>query len=303
MAPVLDGLGEKLAEKWVSASAAPGLLFLAASAAAAVLGHDHALDGGLLRERAGHWAATAEHRPVAGQVAAVAVVVLASVAAGAFVRICAEEAAVRLWTGDWPRAARALDRRLTARRAGRWTSLQREIDRIRRATPAHHRQDADRLRIDELTARRDLIALARPTRPTHTGDRFAATESRLRGQYDIDLAACWPALWLVLPEETRAELRASRSRFDAAVTATVWAGCYAALGCVWWPAAVVAAVTAPVAWRRGRRAATAHAGLVEAAVDVHLRKLAADVGLAAPPGTPWEPRLGTALNRLFRKGA
>ncbi|GAA2707888.1 MULTISPECIES: hypothetical protein [Streptomyces] len=303
MAPVLDGLGEKLAEKWVSASAAPGLLLVAASTAAAVLGHGHALDGGLLRERAGHWAATAGHWPVAGQVAAVAVVVLASVAAGAFVHTCAEETAVRLWTGDWPRAAHALERRLTARRAGRWTPLQQQIDAIRRAAPAHHRQDPDRRRIDELAARRDLISLAQPIRPTHTGDRFAATESRLRGQYGIDLAACWPPLWLVLPQETRTELRASRSRFDAAVAGSVWAGCYAVLGCLWWPAAAGAAATGLVAWRRGRRAAAVHAALVEAAVDVHLRKLAEDVGIAVPPGTPWEPRLGTALNRLFRKGA
>ncbi|MFE9499043.1 hypothetical protein [Streptomyces collinus] len=93
----------------------------------------------------------------------------------------------------------------------------------------------------------------------------------------------------MLPEKTRAELRASRARFDAALAGSVWAGCYAVLGCLWWPAAVAAVVTGLVVWRRGRRAAAVHAGLVEAAVDVHLRTLAGEVGVAVPSGTPWEP--------------
>ncbi|MFF7082191.1 hypothetical protein [Streptomyces lavendulae] len=53
----------------------------------------------------------------------------------------------------------------------------------------------------------------------------------------------------------------------------------------------------------GRRAAAGHAGLVEAAVDVHLRKLAEEAGIALPPGPTWEPRVGLLFNRLFRKGA
>ncbi|MEH0450211.1 MULTISPECIES: hypothetical protein [unclassified Streptomyces] len=303
MAPVLDGLGEKLAEKWVSALAVPGLLFTGAVAAAAVLGHGHALDGGLLRERAGQWAATAGHWPVVGQVAAVAVAVLASVAVGTLVQTCAEEVAVSVWAGEWPRWADRLAAWSTERRVRRWQDIQDEIDRARGAVPAHARRDSDHQQIDELAARRDRMVPAMPTRPTYTGDRFAATDSRLRGQYGIDLATCWQPLWLVLPEETRAELRASRARFDAAVAGSVWASCYAVLGCLWWPAAVTAVVTGLVAWRRGRRAAAVHAGLVEAAVDVHLRTLAGEVGAAVPPGTPWEPRLGPVLNRLFRKGA
>ncbi|MEV4442432.1 hypothetical protein AB0K09_26160 [Streptomyces sp. NPDC049577] len=303
MAPVLDGLGEKLAEKWMSALAAPGLLFMGAAAAAAVLGHGHALDAGLLRERAGQWAAIAGHWPVVGQVAALAVAVLASVAVGTFVRTCAEEVAVGIWAGEWPRWGDRLAARLLERRVRRWDGVQAEIDGLRRAAEAHVRRDPDRRRIDELAARRDRMVPARPTRPTYTGDRFAVTDSRLRGQYRIDLATCWQPLWLVLPEETRAELRASRARFDAAVAGSVWACCYAVLGCFWWPAAIGSVAAGLAAWRRGRRAAAAHAGLVEAAVDVHLRKLAAEVGVAAPSDAPWEPRLGTLLNRLFRKGA
>ncbi|MFE3760993.1 hypothetical protein ACFXPI_04405 [Streptomyces sp. NPDC059104] len=302
MTPVLDQLGEKLAEKWVSALALPGLLFVGASACAAVLGQDHALDLGLLIEKARHWAATVAHRPVVGQVTAVAVALLVAVAMGMFVRVCGEGAA-RVWTGDWPRPARRLARRVTARRAGLWGDLQRQIDGIRRDNPPYDRDDAHLRQITDLTARRDRMGLSSPARPTYTGDRFAGVDGRLRGQYGIDLAACWPGLWLVLPEEVRAELRTTRARFDAEVAGSVWACCYLVLGCFWWPAAVGGAAAGLVAWRRGRRAAAAHAGLAEAAVDVHLRRLAEEVGIALPPGPTWDPRVGLLLNRLFRKGA
>ncbi|MEU9980488.1 hypothetical protein [Streptomyces sp. NPDC050856] len=300
MAPLLDSLGQKLAEKWLSALAAPGLLFVAAVVCGAVLGHGEALDGAALLERTGRWTARTARWSTVGQIAAVAAVVLASVAAGTFVRTCAR-GAERIWTGDWPSLAGPLADRLTTRRRGRWRAVQSDIARLRRATPAHRRTTRQRQAIDGLTARRDAIAPAEPSRPTATGDRIGAAETRLRHQYGIDLASCWPRLWLVLPDDVRTELRASRARFDAALAGSVWACCYAVLGCFWWPAAVGAAVTGLVAWRRGRLVGAAHAELLESTVDVHLRRLAEELGLGAPG--PADLRLGTAVNRVARKGA
>ncbi|MFE9700538.1 hypothetical protein [Streptomyces sp. NPDC006270] len=300
MAPLLDSLGQKLAEKWISALAAPGLLFVAAVASAALLGQGDALDRSVWMERAGRWAAEVGRWPTVGQIAAVAAVVLASVAAGTSVRACTREAE-RIWTGDWPAAARSTAGRLTARRLGRWEQINERIDTLRTATPAHARGAEQRRLIDELTTRRDAIARAEPCRPTLTGDHFVAAGTRLSNQYGVDLAACWPRLWLVLPDDVRTELRSSRARFDVALAGSVWACCYAMLGCFWWPAAVGAVGVGLVAWRRGRLAGAAHAELVEATVDVHLSRLAHELGLdvSGPPGI----ELGAALNRIARKGA
>ncbi|MEV5173445.1 hypothetical protein AB0L10_20690 [Streptomyces flaveolus] len=300
MAPVLDGLGEKLAEKWLTALAAPGLLFVGATATAAVLGHAHALDWSLLRRRVGHWATTAGHWPAGEQLAAAAVLVLAAVAVGTLVRTCGD-GAVRIWTGDWPRPLRPLAHRLTARRARHWDDLQQDIDRLRTTRPARDRTTDVRQEIDALTVRRDHIALARPARPTYTGDRLAATVVRVDAQYGIDLAACWPRLWMVLPEDVRTELRTVRTRFDTAVMGSAWAACYAVLGCFWWPAAVAAAVTGFLARQRVPQAAAALAEHVESAVDVHLRRLAEEIGLTGPTDGPPDRRLGLALNRIARK--
>lgn len=301
MAPLLDSLGQKLAEKWISALAAPGLIFVAAAAAGAVLGQGAALDRSALLERIGHWATEAARWSTVGQIAAVAAVVLASVAAGTFVRTCAR-GAERIWTGEWPSLARPLTDWLTARRLRRWEQIQAEITALRSATPAHRRGAQLRQDLDERAARRDRIALAPPRRPTFTGDCLAATETRLHHQYGIDLASCWTRLWLVLPDDVRTELRTSRARFDAAVAGSVWAGCYAILGCFWWPAAVGAVVVWLVAWRRGRRVGTAHAELVESTVDVYLKRLAHELGLDGSDNPP-DARVGAALSRIARKGA
>jgi hypothetical protein len=270
-------------------------------AAAATLGHGSALDWRVLRREVGDRVAVTAGWSTVGQLTAVAAVVLAAVAAGTLVRSCAGGAA-RIWTGDWPGPARPLARRLTAHRAARWQHVNDRVRRLRARAPARDRSAAVREVIDEETARRDRIAPALPVRPTYIGDRFDALDTRLHHQYGIDLACCWSRLWLVLPEDVRTELRASRARFDAALAQFVWAVWYAVLGIFWWPAAVGAAVTGIVGWWRGRRAAESHADLVEAAVDVHLRKLADELGLGPTDAHP-DPRLGRAINRVARKAS
>ena len=47
----------------------------------------------------------------------------------------------------------------------------------------------------------------------------------------------------------------------------------------WWPAALMGVVTGVVAWRRARSALDEFATLVEAAIDVHWRTLAAALGV------------------------
>ncbi|MFD5819372.1 hypothetical protein [Streptomyces sp. NPDC127038] len=328
MSSLLGGLGEKLVDKWVSALAVPGLLLMAASAAAAVLGQADALDVAALRARAGQEAARAGEWSTVAQLAALGAVVLGSVAVGGLVRAFAG-AAERVWTGAWPAPADRLAARLTDRRKTRWQGLQTEIitrgDAMPIPAPSRPDYEVNRAEIDRLTALRDRIALAEPQRPTMTGDRFAGTGTRLRNQYGIDLASSWTRLWLVLPDTVQAELRASRAGFGAAVEGTTWAACYFALGLCWWPAALIGLTVGLLAWSRGRRAAVLHAQLVESAADLHLKTLAAEFGLAStasvpdltpasepdstpastpglPPGFSVERKVGLALNRIFRKG-
>ncbi|WP_329568909.1 hypothetical protein [Kitasatospora sp. NBC_01266] len=274
---------------------------MATASVGALLGQEDALDWRAAGHRIGSAATAVSYWPGIGQLAALVALIVASAVLGAFVQACAE-GCQRLWVGDWPRVMQPLADQLVARRSSRWHDLQARLT-ARRAQALPDQRSPGTLRaLDDLSVRRDRIALAAPTRPTFTGDRLAATATRVRNQYGIDLAACWMRLWLVLPEDARAELRAARARLDAAVTASVWAACYAVLAGFWWPAAVIALVLWLTSWHRGRLAAAGHAELIESVVDLYLRKLATELGTLAPD-QPIDPQVGIGVTRIARKGA
>lgn len=93
---------------------------------------------------------------------------------------------------------------------------------------------------------------------THAA-RLRAPAVRLGAEYGIDLATVWPRLWLLLPAATRDTLTETRTRLDTAFALGGWALLYLLLALHWWPAALIALVTALVARRRAALAAEAYA--------------------------------------------
>ncbi|MFE5977658.1 hypothetical protein ACFQ64_36475 [Streptomyces sp. NPDC056460] len=67
----------------------------------------------------------------------------------------------------------------------------------------------------------------------------------------------------------------------------------------WWPAGLIALVTWTGAWRQGRVAVHEFAELVESAVDLHGRDLAAALGI--PCEEQLTPTTGLAITRTLRK--
>ncbi|WP_405643096.1 hypothetical protein [Streptomyces sp. NBC_00019] len=146
-------------------------------------------------------------------------------------------------------------------------------------------------------ARRNANSLIRPEHPTRLGDRLHAPAVRLGAEYGIDLATVWPRLWLLLPTSTRDTLTETRTRLDAAFALGGWALLYLPLALCWWPAALIALVTAAVAQRRAALAAEAYAELVEATVDLHLDRLHSRLAEPRP-----SPQQGRALTERLRRG-
>jgi hypothetical protein len=196
-------------------------------------------------------------------------------------------------TGRWPAPFHRLARACAGRRRRAWARANQDCKRAR--------DHAASSRLAELTERRNHIALIKPVSATWIGDRLVAPSVRVRMEYGIDLAFAWPRLWLLLPEGTRAPLAESRRRLDEAATLGGWALLYGALGVVWWPSAILGVAVGLVCWRRCRTAADVYAGLVEAAVDVHLDDLLTlftdDQGVR-----PARPHWGNQITERFRKG-
>ena len=296
----LSVLGGRIAERWLTLLALPGLLFIAAVTTAAVLGHEDWSDVGKLRT----WLDTLAASPASRSAGTIALVALGVLLAAAAIGTAAQALGTGvelLWCAE-PRGP--LLRRLADRRLRRWRAADAAF-RAALVTAGRARiagaDDADRLAglAEGHFADRDRIAAAAPRHPFGVGDRLAAPGQRLWGMYRLDLAAAWPHLWLLAADGTRAELHAARVRFGAAARLCAWGAGYLVLGVWWWPAALVGITAFAAGLRRRRAAADAFAELTEALADLHVRDLAATLGIDSASGM--DRTLGERLSRALRK--
>jgi hypothetical protein len=287
-------IGKKLAERWVALLVLPGLLFTATSAAAALLGHRHWADLGMLGQRLGQLVPpdAGASGDLSRTVLLLLVLLVASVGSGLLANALTTPVEHAL-AGRWPAPLRRPARACTRRRRAAWMRANQEWERARDA--------GERDRLAELAERRNRIALIEPINATWIGDRLDAPTLRVHQEYGVDLTFLWPRLWLLLPESSRTPLTVGRRQLDDAATLGGWALLYLALGAVWWPSAIIGAVLGLIGWRRCRSAADVYAGLVEAAVDVHLEELVDrftdDQGVR-----PARPHWGQQITERFRKG-
>ncbi|MBT3165590.1 hypothetical protein HTV80_21130 [Streptomyces sp. Vc74B-19] len=275
MTRFLEALGGKLAERWIALMLGPSVLLMSVAAVGVTLGHRRWHDIGLLLTRLNELSAEPALRNtgtlvllLAGLLAASAGLGLAATGLGVTVE--------RLWLATRPR-------RLADRRRRHWEDAHAAFNHaLVEAARAEGTPEgaAASARARELNARRNRIGLTEPVHPFWLGDRIAAVDTRMWKAYRLDVTSAWPRIWLILAEDVRAEIVTSRTRLAAAGRLMAWAVGYVAVGAVWWPSAVVGAVTAVTAWRRAQIAGAAFAELAESAVDLHGRQLAESLGIA-----------------------
>lgn len=269
MSGLLTALGQKLADRWFALLVLPGALYLAAVAAADVLGQAHALDLAALPRKITAWAKTPTAGTAGGQVTLLAAVLVGAAVAGlvanALGRVIEHAALAADWYA-WPSQVRRVAERRIAARLANWESAdaryQQSRKEARRARElGDHSDPANRER-----AYSDLLRIAelRPERPTWSGDRIHAVARRLRDDLDLDLARNWPTMWLTLPETARTELTAARTALSGAANLGGWAALCLPLTIMWWPAALIALALAAAARSRLRAAAETYAQLLEA---------------------------------------
>jgi hypothetical protein len=281
----LDGIGQKLADRWAALLAIPGLLYLAAVTAAVVLGQRHAVSYPAASRQISAWATSPALRSAGGAVLVVAAVLAGSVLVG-LTAAAGGQLTEALWT-------------LPGRRApARWLARRRR-HRSQRAKAAADDPDAAAAQVRKAIARADRICVIEAACPTWIGDRLRACGVRIDQAYGLDLAAAWPRLWLIVPDGVRAELSAARDAFSSAARLTAWAALYLVLGIWWWPALPIALITGTTAVIRARQATGNLADLIEAAVDLHSHDLAAALGEDQPG--PVTPAAGRELTTRMRK--
>jgi len=300
MSSFLEGLGSRLADRWATTLLGPGLLLVAAAAAAVWGGQGRALDLPWFARRIAAGADTpAAHSP--GVLVVGIAAVLAAGAAAGLAAAAVGWAAERSWMAPgWSPPGRAL----TGWRQRRWTAADKRLrqamvnaslDEDFAAQPAAGSPHA----VEAAVRRRNAIAPVMPARPTWTADRMRAMELRVRAAYGLEMAVVWPRLWPVISDPLRADLNAAQDSFSAAARLAGWALLYAILAGWWWPAAIIAVVTACLAWMRARTAVSVLADLLEAAVDLHGRDLAAQLGISCDG--PLDRAAGTSITAVLTK--
>jgi hypothetical protein len=313
----LAALGGKIADRWLSLLVLPGLLYVTAIAATVLLGQHQATDAVLVERVISAVAASATARSTGAITLIVAGILAASAVAG-FAGTLAGRCIELVWTMPGREAPARL---LTTWRSGHWDRARaREqssiVDAALAAYPLAGQQPGPGLpgpaqplprssAAASATARRERIGLLQPERPTWIGDRLLAADQRIHQAYGLDLASAWPALWLIIPDMARAELRTAQDSYAAAARLTGWGVLYGFLGIWWWPALPIAAVATGSGWLRGRRATAVLAQLVEVTTDLYGYSLAKQLGVIAPSAPDGPVRLnrqtGTAITELLRK--
>lgn len=295
LAAFWEAVGDKLADRWAAISV-PALIFWLGGLAAWTYHR-----GGLHTLGTQKW--------LAGQTtiiqAAVILTALLGVAASGILIARAATPALRLLEGYWPGWTSPLRRRLCDRLA----------ERAAAEAPAWQRAQA-RLQEADPTAE-DLAAYARLERrrrrrpasaayfmPTPIGNILRAAERRPVDKYGLDTVAVWPHLWLLLPEATRAELRAARAAVDTAVVTAIWGILFCAFTPFTWLAVPIGLAIAAIAVTRVTPVrAQAFGELIEAAYDLHRTAIYHQLRWPLPANPQEEHRSGAQLTTYLRRGS
>jgi hypothetical protein len=285
MTGFLGEIGQKLADRWAALLAVPGLLYLAAVTVAAVLGQTHALSYPDLSRKIAAWAASPALKSVGGTVLIVAAILAGSVIAGLAAAAGGRFTEI-LWTLPGKHAP------------ARWLTDWRR-DRSQKAKAIADDPERTPAQVRKAIARADRICLIEADRPTWIGDRLRACRVRIKRAYGLDLNAAWPRLWLIVPDTVRTELGTARDAFSAAARLAAWAILYLVLAIWWWPAAIIALVAGATAIVRAHLATDNLADLIESAIDLHVRDLAAQLDQDLTGAMT--PAIGRLLTTQMRK--
>jgi hypothetical protein len=285
MTAFLAGAGQKLADRWAALLVFPGLAYLSAATAAAVLGQRNAVNFPALSDQVGKWADSPVTRSTGTAVLLAAGILAGSALVGYIAEIGGQLTEI-LWTMPGQHGP-----------AG-WLASSRR----RRSRAAKAIADQALASPSEAVAamrRADRICVIEADCSTWIGDRLRACRVRVEKAYGLDLDAAWPRLWLVMPDSARIELAAARDSFSAAARVTAWGTLYLLLGIWWWPAILIALAAMTAGTVKARIAVSNLSDLVEAAVDLYAGELAAQLGETA--SNPLTLIVGRRLTILMRK--
>lgn len=286
MSKLWEGLGGKLAERWLELLFSPALVFW-------VLGLWLVLPSG-------DWVAldkALNAAPTLRQAITVAAALLVVVSAAVVRHL--RFPALRLLEGYWPLPREPFlrfTRRRLAQQQARFQALSAQrLENLSADDLAEYQ------RLDE--ALMYIPGDARYLMPSRLGCILRAAEMAPWERYRLDGVICWSRLWLLLPENVRDELSQARAELDAAAELWLWGWLF--LAWMPWAAWIPALAQALMfyAYRRALRAAEVYAALIVAAYDLHRFQLYQALRWPLPKNPANERVQGAALTTYLWRGS
>jgi hypothetical protein len=139
--------------------------------------------------------------------------------------------------------------------------------------------------------------------PTRLGNILRAAEQRPQEKYGLDAIICWPRLWLVLPEDVKAELDKAHQNLNDATQIWIW-GILFFLWAFWtWLAIPVAVVLVFIAYHWMRQTAEIYGQLLESSFDLYRPLLYKSLRLFLPANPAEEYEQGEQLTAYLWRGS
>lgn len=158
--------------------------------------------------------------------------------------------------------------------------------------------------------------------PTRLGNILRASELRPEIKYGLNTIVCWPHLWMLLPEQARADISGARQMLNTYIRLWLWSVLFAL---VWTPfgllrwttinrlptfdwsywslwSAVVGLVSAILAYRWLLEAASRYGDLIEAAFDLYRNALYNALRWPLPVDSAEEKTMGKQITTYLWRG-
>jgi hypothetical protein len=287
----VKGFGGKFGERWLEGLFTPAFVFW--------------LGGGLAWAYAHDWTSAANAFEALPQVeqAVIAVLAFLAVSASAVIVETLTLPIVRLLEGYgplWPAAlSEAMKRRQRDAAAAMRAALTPLADKGIEAL-----SDSERTRFNDLDRKLHYVPVdGTLMMPTHLGNILRSAETRPYVRYGLDGVKCWPQLWSVLSDGTRADLGVARADLDADARSLLWSALFLAwtVWSVW--ALPIGLAGVMLCHARLVHHAESYADLIAAAYDTGRAQLYAALRLPLPKNAAEERALGSKLTEHLWRGS
>ena len=141
-----------------------------------------------------------------------------------------------------------------------------------------------------------------PLMPTRLGNILRAAERRPLEKYELEVVVCFPRLWLLLPNEVKAELTEARAQLNAMVRVWIWSVLFLGWGVWAWWAIPVGVISAWLAYDWMLDAAVIYGDLLESTFDLYRTLLYKSLRWKLPKNPTEERKLGKGLTDYLWRG-